>query len=146
MGVVMGGYCILFAGTWLQKRTASQILLLPFYLAKNSLIHRYVLCMYCVRVVPLVFEGSTSSPIPRRLLHMVGSLGIGMWHYYGHVLSQPLLTSFLPVSPSHTHPHSFVLSFPLSLSPPSLTSLSSLKNTHRLFQRQDFLAGKRHLS
>lgn len=106
----------MFAGTWLQKRTASQILLLPFYLARNSLIHRYLLCMYCVRVVPLVFGGSTSSPIPRRLLHMVGSLGIGMWHYYGHVLSQPLLISFLPVSPSLTHPHSFLLLPSLSLS------------------------------
>ena len=53
---------------------------------------------------------------------MVGSLGIGMWHYYGYVLSQPLLISFLPVSPSLTHPHSFLLPPSLSL---SLTSLSA---------------------
>ena len=30
---------------------------------------RTLMCVYCVRVVPLVFDGSTSSPIPRRLLH-----------------------------------------------------------------------------
>ena len=72
----------------------------------------YVLCKSC----PSCVWWATSSPIPRRLLHMVGSLGIGMWHYYGHVLSQPLLISFLPVSPSLTHPHSFLLLPSLSLS------------------------------
>ena len=51
----------LFAGTWLQKLMASRILLLLFYLARNSLIHRYIDIG--------VFDGNTSSPIPRPLLH-----------------------------------------------------------------------------
>ena len=87
---------------------------------------RTLMCVYCVRVVPLVFDGSTSSPIPRRLLHGWES---GNWDVtILWACSKSTSSHLLPTCSSLSHTPSLFLSpsFPL---PPSfhlpLTSLSA---------------------